>query len=403
MVIIMKRKIFKSMICALSAVCALCAAPAALAERDVITVMVDNEEVSFDQPPVIIDGRTLVPIRAVFEKAGATVEWNQTALTATIEYNGNVVRISPNKDILFKNDKAVALDVPAQIINDRTLIPVRAISDALDFGVTWNGFQSTVLIASDGKPYRAFSGVKRGFRDLPAISDFYISGSCVNNEADLNGDGIKEVISFTQTSDTEGEEMPLLVIDNRDFSDVIRQSFSSLNALAVISINGSDKQVVIVENGDVQTAHFYYYDGESLVKCGGEPTVSFKTRLLFDEKKYILSDLHGICFTDIMVTGSFYKYEEGAFGYFRLKDAEAIAPRLLTHMYNDKMIYRRVDTDKYVPGAYKDAVISELVNSENLEKFTLLDMYVDPKNPSYTEFYVEMPDGTKSVLTPYTV
>ncbi len=392
----------KKIICGILTAAALCAyMPGVLAEEDTITVMVDNEEVEFDQTPTIVDGRTLVPIRAVFEKAGAAVSWDQASLTATIERGGNTVQISPGKDIMFRNGKAVALDVPAQMINDRILIPVRAISDALDFGVTWNGYLSTVLIATDGKPYRAFLGVKRGFRDLPAISDFYVSGSCVNNSADLNGDGDEEVISFTQTMDTANEEMPLLVIDNRDFTPQLKEEYQSLNALAVISINGVDKQVVIVENGDVQTAHFYTYDGADLIPCGENPTIRFKTRLLFDETRYVLSDLHGICFTDIMVTGSFYQFENSAFDYFRLSNAEDIAPRLLTHTYNDQMVYRMITTDKYVQGAYQNAQTFETVNSEAFTQFTLLEMYVDSKNPAYVEFYVELPDGTRAVLTPY--
>lgn len=393
----------KKILCGiLAAGIAVSALPLAFAEEDTISVMVDNEEVAFDQAPQIIDGRTLVPIRAVFEKAGAEVEWDQAGLTATIEYNGNTVSISPDKDIMFRNGKAVALDVPAQMINDRILIPVRAISDALDFGVTWNGYLSTVLIATDGKPYRAYLGVKRGFRDLPAIADFYVSGSCVNNSADLNGDGANETISFTQTLDTANAETPLLVIDGRDFTAQLQEGFQSLDALAVISINGEDKQVVIVENGDVRTAHFYTYDGSDLVPCGENPVINFKTRLLFDETKYVLSDLHGLCFTDIMVTGSFYRFEDSAFNYFRLTGAEDIAPRLLVHTYNDQMVYRMITTDKYVKGAYKNAQTFETVNSEAFTQFTLLEMYIDPQNPAYIEFYVELPGGSRAVLTPYT-
>ena len=171
--------------------------------------------------------------------------------------------------------------------------------------------------------------------------------------------------------------------------------------MAVISINGVDKQVVIVENGDVQTAHFYTYDGADLIPCGENPTIRFKTRLLFDETRYVLSDLHGICFTDIMVTGSFYQFENSAFDYFRLSNAEDIAPRLLTHTYNDQMVYRMITTDKYVQGAYQNAQTFETVNSEAFTQFTLLEMYVDSKNPAYVEFYVELPDGTRAVLTPY--
>lgn len=393
----------KKFLCAVMTVGLICTAATAFAEKDTISVMVDNAEVEFDQQPVILDGRTLVPVRAVFEKAGAEVSWDQATLTAIIERDGVTVKINPDKDILFKDGKAVGLDVPAKMINDRILIPVRAISDALDFGVTWNGYQSTVLIATDNKPYRAFVGVKRGFRDMAAVADFYVGGSCVNAEADLDGDGTKEVISFTDVNDTAEETEPLLVIDGKDFSSELKKEFSSLNAIAVLSINGTDKQVVIVENGDVQIAHFYTYSNGELVKCGENPKIQFKNRLLFDEQKYVLSDLHGICFTDIMITGSFYQFSEDKFEYFKLSKVEEVAPRLLTHMYNDKMAYRRIDTDKYAQGAYKDVQTFEVASSEDFSQFTLLEMYVDPKNPAYVEFYVELPDGTKSVLIPYNV
>ena len=74
----------KSVFLAAAACACMIIAPAAHAEEDVITVLVDNEQVTFDQNPVIMNDRTLVPIRAVFEQAGATVGWDQENLTATI-------------------------------------------------------------------------------------------------------------------------------------------------------------------------------------------------------------------------------------------------------------------------------------------------------------------------------
>lgn len=392
----------KKLFCAMLAASMICAAvPSAFAEKDVCSVMVDNEEVKFDQPPTVVDGRMLVPIRAVFEKAGAEVDWDGATMTATVTRGDTVVSITADKDIIFKNGKAVPLDVPAAIINDRTLIPLRAVSDALDFGVTWNGAQSTALIATNNKPYRAFAMSKRGFRDLPAVSDFYVSGSCVNNEADLNGDGINETVSFTSAADTENSEMPLLVINNTDFSSVIKEEFGSLSALGVVSIDGEGKQIVVVGNGDIKTAHFYTYDGTALTPLGDNTGISFKTRLLFDENKYVISDIHGLCFMDIMITGSFYKLEDGNFKYYKLTDAESFAPRDLTHTYNDNILLKKIVTDKYSKGAYKNAVAYDLVKSEELYKFRLLEMYVDPQDPSYTEFYVQLPDESKAVLTIY--
>ena len=69
-----------------------------------------------DQAPVMVDNRTLVPARAVFEKAGAEVSWDQPTQTATFKRGSDVVTIKYNDSFLYKNGTPVALDVPAQII-----------------------------------------------------------------------------------------------------------------------------------------------------------------------------------------------------------------------------------------------------------------------------------------------
>lgn len=73
----------------------------------------------------------------------------------------------------------------------------------------------------------------------------------------------------------------------------------------------------------------------------------------------------------------------------------------MTHTYNDNILLKKIVTDKYSKGAYKNAVAYDLVKSEELYKFRLLEMYVDSQNPSYTEFYVQLPDESKAVLTIY--
>ncbi len=374
----------------------------AFAEGEVISVMVDNEAVTFDQQPVIIDGRTLVPIRAVFEKAGASVEWDQDALTATIKNKKNTVTISPNNNVMYKNGNAVEIDVPAQTINDRILIPVRAISDALDFGVTWNGYQNTVLIATNNKPYRPFSASKRGFREVSAIADFYVDGSCVNSSADLNGDGINEVVSFTEALETYNSESPLLVINDVDYTAMIEKDFIGIQSFAVISADGTNKQVVITgSEGGVNCAHFYTYNGKTLVDLGDNPVISFGEKLLFDEASYIISDLHGICFTDIMITGSFYKLENGGLKYYKLAKAEEIAPRVLKKIYKDSVAFIKIQTDNFEPGTYKYLKDYDMITSSSIQYLNLLEMYVDSKSPDRVEFFVELEDGEKAVLIPY--
>ena len=95
-----------------------------------ITVMVDGKFVEFDVPPTIIDGRTLVPVRGIFEALGATVEWDQATKTASSTLGKDSVSLTLGSNIMKKNNEEITLDVPATIIDGRTLVPARAIAEA---------------------------------------------------------------------------------------------------------------------------------------------------------------------------------------------------------------------------------------------------------------------------------
>ena len=117
---------------------------------DDITVMVNGETVVFDQQPIIVDGRTLVPIRAVCEKIGATVDWDGVSRTVTVSRNGIVLKLTIGSSTLQSSKGNVELEVPAQIYNERTLLPIRAVVEALGCGVDWDANTRTVII-NDGE------------------------------------------------------------------------------------------------------------------------------------------------------------------------------------------------------------------------------------------------------------
>lgn len=113
-----------------------------------ISVYIDGHYVKFDQAPVIVDGRTLVPLRAIFEALGANISWDGTSRTVTSERWGVVMKMTVGSNVFYLDDKVIELDVPAQIINDRTLVPVRAIAESLNCDVTWDAFTRSVIITS---------------------------------------------------------------------------------------------------------------------------------------------------------------------------------------------------------------------------------------------------------------
>lgn len=113
-----------------------------------ITVTIDGQNVAFDQPPIIDNDRTLVPMRAIFEALGATVEWDGETRTVTSVKGETTIKLTIDSPDMYVGEKLVTLDVPAKIVSDRTLVPVRAISEAMDCNVEWDGANQQVIITT---------------------------------------------------------------------------------------------------------------------------------------------------------------------------------------------------------------------------------------------------------------
>lgn len=111
-----------------------------------ISVYVYGKKLAFDQPPVLVNDRTLVPLRAIFEELGAVVTWDDETETAMAVKDDTQITIKIGSNIMMVNDKEIAIDVPAQLINDRTLIPLHAIAEAFGNKADWVDETQTILI-----------------------------------------------------------------------------------------------------------------------------------------------------------------------------------------------------------------------------------------------------------------
>lgn len=99
-------------------------------------VIVDNNITAIDTAALIKNDRTFVPYRALAEAFGAKVEWNEKDRTVTTEMDGKKVVMTIDKKEYKVNDKDMTMDVAPYIANDRTLVPVRFVAEALGFKVT---------------------------------------------------------------------------------------------------------------------------------------------------------------------------------------------------------------------------------------------------------------------------
>ncbi len=114
-----------------------------------IPVLYNGERISFGsygQNPTIINSRTMVPLRSIFEAMGADVQWDNATRTASGQRGSTTVSIAIGSNVLYVNGRAVGLDSPACIINNRTMVPVRAIAEAFQATVDWDNPSRTVII-----------------------------------------------------------------------------------------------------------------------------------------------------------------------------------------------------------------------------------------------------------------
>lgn len=98
----------------------------------------------FDVPPVIKEGRTLIPVRAISEGFGAEVGWDQETKTVTITKGETVITLKLDDRTATVNDEAVELDVAAELMNNRTVVPLRFIAESLGLKVDWDGETETI-------------------------------------------------------------------------------------------------------------------------------------------------------------------------------------------------------------------------------------------------------------------
>lgn len=111
-----------------------------------IQVIVNSKILKLDQPPVLVEGRTLIPVRLILEALGASVEWDDDTQTVTTVREGIEVQFVIGSSEILVNGHTAKIDVPAQLINERTLVPVRAVSEAFQLKVLWNDKTNTVTV-----------------------------------------------------------------------------------------------------------------------------------------------------------------------------------------------------------------------------------------------------------------
>lgn len=125
-------------------------APAEEVQASDIAIIIDGKTVNTDVAPMIVNSRTLVPVRVISENLGADVEWNNSNRTITIVKGSTTMVLTADSKNYTINNSTKTLDSPAIISNGRTMVPLRLIGEALGAAVEWEN--GKVVIDSSGYP-----------------------------------------------------------------------------------------------------------------------------------------------------------------------------------------------------------------------------------------------------------
>ena len=110
------------------------------------SVVAKGRKLKFDTPPVIKGNRTLLPVRAISEGFGADVQWDEDERRVTITKDAILIILWIDNAVTIVNGEEVAIDVPAGLMNNRAMLPMRFIIERLGSKVTWDAETETIEI-----------------------------------------------------------------------------------------------------------------------------------------------------------------------------------------------------------------------------------------------------------------
>ena len=165
-----------------------------------VEVLVDGEKLELSSEAIIENDSTLVPMRELFEALDARVDWDNDAKKA-VAYSGiNVLTIGIDSDIMLSSGEEVKLPAPARLVNEKTYVPLRAISESFGAEVMWDGETRTVLINT----VKLENDIKTNYIDKDIKNDseetvMRISVAYPEIRKNADSEGIKDINKYNKT------------------------------------------------------------------------------------------------------------------------------------------------------------------------------------------------------------
>lgn len=303
------------------------------------TVLMDGRQLSFDVPPVIDNGRTLVPMASIFSELGATVTWDGTTQTVNAQKSDILIVLTIGNNAASKNGQMIILDVPPKIINGRTMVPLAFVSSALGADVNWDGTTQTVtiisrqiimsdskanygqIIFSDGSIYEGgiTNGQRHGQGTQTAKSGKIFEGNWVFDKR--VGEGILTWPNGEKYQGTWADELPngqgvRIYEDGGKYTGGFKSGYRS------------GQGVMVWANGDL-------YQGEWLYdSANGQGTYIFNSGYASGDK-YV---------------GGFKDGQKAGYGIYTFENGDRYEGAWLNDQPNGQGTYNYADGEKYIGG-----------------------------------------------------
>ena len=215
--------------------------------------MTVNGEVSeLDSPPVIIDSRTLVPIRAIVEALDGKVQWYGETKTAVLQNkDGKSVTLTINSTEALQTGEKVQLDTPPVIINGRTMLPIRFVAESFGYKTDWNADDKSIVI-SDGEISETETKPETKAFDLTGYEENFIARDASGKEYYMmyRESEDAEPVAYLKIKDKNGKD--IAVYKEMDVWGTVYADKSGKNI--TIAYNSEDESYTIVTNGTEKKA-----------------------------------------------------------------------------------------------------------------------------------------------------
>jgi len=211
-----------------------------------INVTLDGQQVEFDVPPQIVDGRTLVPLRGIFYALGAEFDWDGDTRTVTATKDGIVVVMQIDNPVITVAGQNITLDVPPQIIDDRTLVPARAVAEGFGVDADWCDDTRTVLLTTNNPGLPVESPEYLKLSDLQDIQNFWIE---VNGVRYTLGQPLNVIAADIPVSEMQQHLLEEYLPANTTASITLqaRDAGNQLRSISLALINFSNEGVLYAD------------------------------------------------------------------------------------------------------------------------------------------------------------